>query len=110
MRNTIMQAKKMLGTIACAVAAVALASPAEARINERQHTQQSRIYSGVKSGALTRHEAIGLSRQQARIARYENRSRKDGRGLTAVERARIEHKQDHASRAIYRQKHDRQSR
>lgn len=93
---------------ALAVAALA-AMPAEARINKRQHHQQTRIYNGVQSGALTRTEAARLEHQQAHIARYEHRSRVDGPGLTGVERARIEQMQDRASRNVHRQKHDGQS-
>ena len=93
---------------AFAIAALA-ALPAEARINQRQHHQQSRIYNGIESGALTRGEAARLEHQQAHIARYEHRSRGDGPGLTGVERDRIEHMQDRASRNVYRQKHDGQT-
>jgi hypothetical protein len=93
-----------------AVTTVAAAAPAEARINQRQGHQQHRIYHGVRSGALTGREAWRLERQQARIARYERRSRADGPGLTGRERYRLERMQDRASRNIYRQRHDRQGR
>jgi hypothetical protein len=53
-------------------------------------------------------EAWRLERQQAYIARYEARSRRDGPGLTGRERYRLERMQDRASRNIYRQRHDRQ--
>lgn len=96
--------------LSAAFAVTALSAlPAEARINQRQHHQQGRIYNGIESGALTRGEAARLEHQQAHIARYEHRSRIDGPGLTGVERARIEHMQDRASRDVYRQKHDGQT-
>jgi hypothetical protein len=100
-----MMFSKILLSLA-AVGAAAAAIPADARINQRQHHQADRIGQGVRSGSLTPHETAGLARQQASIARYEARSRADGPGLTSQERARIEYKQDRASRNIYRQKHD----
>lgn len=93
-----------------AATTIAAAAPAEARVNQRQAHQQHRIYNGVRSGELTGREAYRLERQQARIARYERRSRADGPGLTGRERTRIERMQDRASRNIYRQRHDRQGR
>jgi hypothetical protein len=86
------------------------AAPAEARINQRQGHQQQRIYQGIRGGELTPRETYRLARQQAHIARYERRSRRDGGGLSWRERYRVERMQDRASRNIYRQKHDRQGR
>jgi hypothetical protein len=92
----------------CGLAALAAATPAAAhsRVNHRQANEQHRIAQGVRSGRLTPYEAARLERQQARIARYEHRSRADGRGLSWQERRRIERMQDRASHNIYRQKHD----
>lgn len=104
-----MRIRIFIAAASCGVAAFA-ALPAEARINQRQHHQQGRIYNGVRSGELTRREAYGLERQQAHIARYEHRSRADGGGLSGAERYRLERMQDRASRNIYRQKHDAQDR
>jgi membrane protein implicated in regulation of membrane protease activity len=89
------------------VAAVA-ATPAEARINQRQAHQQQRIARGVADGQLTARETYRLERQEGRIAAYEAHSRADGGGLSARERVRIEHMQDRESRRIYRQRHDAQ--
>lgn len=102
--------RTLILTAACALGAVTLAAPAQAGVNQHQANQHHRIVQGIKSGELTRHEARHLIRQQASIARYEARSRADGPGLTRAERARIAYRQDRASAAIYRQKHDRQSR
>lgn len=93
--------------LVCGLTALA-ATPAEARVNKRQAHQQHRIYNGIRSGELTRHEAYRLERQQAHIARYEHRSRVDGAGYSPRERLRTERMQDRASRNIYRQKHDAQ--
>lgn len=101
---------RFLAAALAAVTTLAAAAPAEARINQRQAHQQHRIYHGVRSGQLTGREAWRLERQQARIARYERRSRRDGPSLTGRERYRLERMQDRASRNIYRQRHDRQGR
>lgn len=95
---------------ALSLVALLAAVPAEARINQRQDNQQQRIAKGISTGKLTARETVRLEQQQVRIARYEARSRADGRGLNRAERARLEAKQDRASRNIYRQKHDRQGR
>jgi hypothetical protein len=97
--------------IAAMTAAIGLAAaPADARINQRQAHQQTRIEHGVASGQLTPRETYRLERQQARIAAYEARSRADGGGLSGRERYRIERMQDRASRNIHRQRHDNQGR
>jgi hypothetical protein len=80
--------------------------PAEARINQRQDRQERRITQGVQSGTLTTREAAGLVKQQKSIRAYERRSRVDGNGLSPLERARIEQRQDRASQNIFLQKHD----
>ncbi len=98
--------KKYLTIALTGISFIAAAMPAEARINQRQDRQQHRIAQGINSGNLTAREAAALEKQQASIARYEARSRADGPGLTKVERARIENRQDKASRSIRRQKHD----
>lgn len=101
---------RMFMTGMLGIGALAAAMPAEARINQRQDRQQHRIYRGIGNGELTARETYRLERQQGHIARYEARSRADGRGLNWRERYRLERMQDRASRNIYRQKHDRQDR
>ena len=101
---------RLFAAAAFGVMAVTAAVPADARINQRQNRQQSRIYNGVASGELNRREAGRLEAREARINRYEARSRADGGGLNWRERYRIERMQDRTSRAIYRQKHDAQVR
>jgi hypothetical protein len=104
-RNTGMNSKSIALTLT-AIATIAVAIPAEARINQRQDRQQSRIANGINNGNLTAREAAALEQQQASIACYEARSRADGPGLTTIERARIENRQDKASHSIRRQRHD----
>jgi hypothetical protein len=92
------------------VAALVLAGPAHANVNKRQAHQQQRIAKGISNGSLTAHEAAGLERQQAHIARYEARNRADGNGLNRNERARLRVMQDRASRSIHNQRRDGQRR
>jgi hypothetical protein len=95
---------------ACALAVLATAMPAEARINQRQNHQQQRIANGISKGSLTSREAVRVERQQVHIARFEARNRADGGGLNRNERARLEVLQDRASRTIRNQKRDAQRR
>jgi hypothetical protein len=93
-------------TLSMAAAAQETATP---RIDARQTHQEQRIDQGVASGELTRREAHRLTHQQNTIDRYETRAQADGK-VTAKERHRLTHAQNHASRSIYRNKHDRQDR
>jgi hypothetical protein len=79
-------------------------------INNRQQHQQQRIRQGVRSGELTRREAARLQAQEARIRVNEAYARRSGGEFTQRERFRIQRQLNHASRNIYRQKHDRQDR
>src|SRR5262245_34468139 len=109
-----MKLSKTLALLAIAAlpglaAAQPFSGPAGARINVRQAEQQHRINQGLRSGELTRREAVRLEQGQARIQRMENRARADGR-VTRYEARRIERAQDVQSRRIFQQKHDAQSR
>jgi hypothetical protein len=91
----------------------ALALPAAAQsnreINRRKVNQQYRIAQGIRSGQLTPRETRHLEAREAHINRQERRMKADG-NFTPAERARINREQNRTSRAIYRQKHDRQHR
>ena len=78
-------------------------------VDNRQHRQQKRIKQGVKSGSLTKREAVKLEAGQAKTRRIERRAKADGT-VTAAERARLQHRENKTSRKIYRQKHDNQNR
>jgi hypothetical protein len=95
-------------TLASAQGAAPAATPTqkfEQRFENRQQRQEQRIDQGVASGALTPHETRRLGRQQAGLVRAEARAEADGK-ITRGEAAAIDKRQDHASRTIYRQKHD----
>lgn len=76
-------------------------------IDQRQANQEKRIDKGVASGTLTPRETRRLEKEQAAINRGENKAKADG-VVTPQERRRLNHAQNHASRDIARQKHDRQ--
>ncbi len=82
-----------------------LATP---KIDQRQAEQEKRIAQGVASGALTTKEADQLRKREAKIQADKVAAQADGK-VTAKERRKLTREQDHASRAIRRQKHDRQT-
>lgn len=72
---------------------------------QRNANQQQRIEQGVQSGQLTNHEAGALERGQAHANRAEARAGADGH-VGAAEQARIQHREDHQSRRVFRKKHN----
>ena len=78
------------------------------RIDRRQANQEKRIDQGAASGQLTRRETRRLENQQGRIDAAEDKAKSDGT-VTAQERKRLTRAQNHASRDIRRQKHDKQT-
>lgn len=77
-------------------------------VNHRSHRQQERIHQGVKSGELTKQEAVRLEKQEHHIKQMEKRAEADGK-LSPRERHRLEEAQNHESKMIYHQKHDQQT-
>lgn len=82
-----------------------LATP---RIDQRQAKQQNRINQGVASGQLTPREAARLQQREGKIAVHEAKAKADG-VVTPSERRRLRREENRTSKAIYRQKHDRQT-
>jgi hypothetical protein len=87
----------------------ALAGPRGHAINQRQHKQMDRIQNGRQSGELTRKENRKLMKGELKINRYEQKARSDGH-ISGKEAYRLDNLQDRQSKAIYKQKHDRQDR
>ena len=87
---------------------ISLSAQAGRNQNREKH-QENRIGQGVKSGALTRNEARKLKHGQNKVDHYQDKAQEDGE-LSRKEKVRLEKMQDKQSRAIYRQKHDGQSR
>jgi hypothetical protein len=107
----------LCGTAICAgmlpvsgfAAAENTAHPRNPAMNQRQHNQQERIRQGIRSGELTRREAVRLEEQEARI-RVNEKSAKSDRKISPAERARVEKELNRTSENIYQQKHDQQDR
>lgn len=94
--------------IAAAIGLIAVAGIGNAwagRISDRQMRQENRIYQGIRSGELTRHETHLLMREQFRIERFRSRAWSDGR-FTPRERRMLERRLNRASRHIYELKHN----
>ena len=83
----------------------ALAQTKTPRATKRQINQQERIHQGVKSDELTKGETIRLEKQQKKIQKDKVKAKSDG-VVTVKERAKIKAEQKHASRTIYRKKHN----
>ena len=78
-----------------------------ARLDQRDAVLQQRIDAGIRDGSLTRREAAGLQKNQARIDRMEARAAADGH-ISRAERARIVQMQNRQSAAIQRERNDNQ--
>jgi len=90
------------------ISAVAMAGPRG--INHREYREQQRINQGIRSGELTRHEAVRLEEGLAKIRTDERFDRMSGGGINRRERAQLNRELNRESRAIYHQKHDGQER
>ena len=95
--------------LAISIAMAGAASAGTPRLDRREDHQAGRIYNGVASGELTRHETRRLAAGQVHLRRAEARAKSDGT-VTARERARLQHEANQQSHRIYRQKHDAQDR
>jgi len=103
-------AKQVLLVVVVAAGTLGFAVSAAATVDGRQARQHARIVDGRQSGELTRRESVALAHQQARIRREEALYRATGGGIGPLERADLRRDQRRASRAIWRQKHDGQTR
>ncbi|MEZ5958822.1 MAG: hypothetical protein R3C30_00140 [Hyphomonadaceae bacterium] len=104
--------KKFLA-MAVAASALAVAAPASAQswqsINQRQANLDARIDAGVRSGDLTRNEAVRLRSEFRDIARLEARYRATN-GLSLAERRDLDMRFDRLSAQIRFERNDRQDR
>lgn len=104
--------KKFLA-MAVAASAFAVAAPASAQawqsINQRQANLDARIDAGVRSGDLTRAEAVRLRGEFNDLARLEARYR-SSYGLSAAERRDLDMRFDRLSAQIRFERNDRQDR
>ena len=75
----------------------------------RQVSQHKRIKQGVKSGEITRAEAVNLRNGQKEIREDKREARADG-VVTPVEKKEIRQDQRQENRKIFRKKHNRRER
>lgn len=92
-------------TFGLSIVSMAQSTP---NIDRRERHQQRRIRNGVRSGSLTRREAVRLERQQARTHAQEAAAKSDG-VVTGKERRHLRRREARTSRHVYRQKHDTQT-
>jgi hypothetical protein len=101
---------KKLFAIAAAAMTLALAAPASAavtqNINVRQASIEQRIDMGLRTGRLTRHEAMDLRNDLRGIERLEMRYRRGG--LNRAERADLDRRLDRLAFELTRELNDRQ--
>ena len=91
----------------CTAAAFAQTAPTARTIQQRKANQQARIGQGVRSGQLTPHETANLEGREASINHQEHNMRMADNGhLTAADKAKLNQRQNHVSRSIYRDKHN----
>ena len=96
-----------LGLAAAIVPSMASAAPWQS-INQRQANLNVRIDQGIRSGALTRPEAVRLRTQMRDVANLEYRYKRGG--LTLAERRDLDRRFNAISARVYNNKHDRQYR
>jgi uncharacterized protein HemX len=78
-------------------------------IDRAQANEAARIQAGVRDGSLTRREAAGLQSEQRRIQQMESRAKADGH-ISRAEHDQIRRAQETASRHIYQERHDSETR
>jgi len=106
MKKNFLAAGLVLAFVSITSAGFAQTTPV---VKERQENQQKRIAGGVKSGELTAKETRNLEAREVKIQHDKRAAKADG-VVTARERVKLHREQNRASRAIYRQKHDAQTR
>jgi hypothetical protein len=76
-------------------------------VGQRRKDQQDLIANGIRGGSLTPGEATHLEGREQHINHQINTDRRaNGGPLTSGEKAKINHEQNRASGAIYRDKHN----
>ncbi len=94
--------------VAFAQTAVPADPTATPRIDKRAANQQKRIDQGVASGQLNAKEANRLDKREAKLAADVTAAKADGT-VTAEERRKLKRQENRNSRAIHKQKHDKQT-
>lgn len=85
-------------------------APQNHTIRQREFNQQRRINDGFRNGQLNRRQTARLDRQQRGIRHKVRSMRAHNNGrLTMRDRRMISHRQNVASRRIFRAKHNRRN-
>jgi hypothetical protein len=94
-----------------ALGALPAFAQSSAEIQQRKDNQQERIANGVKSGQLTPGETRTLESKEVGLNREERNMRAQDNGhLTAADKAKLNHQQNHLSNQIYDKKHNARTR
>lgn len=103
-----MKMKALVAALALSVVGLAMAQPTTPNLDKREARQQQRINQGVASGQLNAREANRLQQRESKLAADEAAAKSDGK-VTRAERRKLQREADRDSRAIHKQKHDRQT-
>ena len=83
----------------------------KSEVGQRQLNQQKRIGEGIENGSLNANEASRVEHREAGVNKEVAGMRANNGGkLTPQERRLVNHQENRNSKAIYRQKHDKQHR
>ena len=94
-----------LGLAFVAFCSTGFSQTTKKKVNTRQVVQQKKIKQGVKSGELTKAEAVQLQKQQKNVQQTKKAAKADG-VVTKKEKAIINHKQNKAAGNIAKKKHN----
>ncbi|MEI8169069.1 MAG: hypothetical protein WCG50_05310 [Rhodoferax sp.] len=76
-------------------------------LDQRQANQEKRIEQGVASGQLNKKETMRLEKREAKLQADKLLAKADGK-VTPQERKKLQREANRDSKAIYKQKHDKQ--
>ena len=107
-----MKMKILIAALTLSVAGLTMAQTTPAPnatpgIDKREANQQKRIDQGVASGQLNAKETNRLDKREAKLNADEAAAKADGK-VTPKERMKLRREAARDSKAIHRQKHDRQ--
>ena len=98
----------MLAGLGVAMTALPAAAQPWQSVNQRQAQIERRIDQGIRSGALSRREAVNLRGEFRQIAQLEQRYRRSN-GLSMQERRDLDRRYDALSQRVRFEKNDRQN-
>ena len=97
----------LLATTALLPILTSAGNASASEVYQREITQQSRIYQGVKNGTVTPGEYRNLQRRETALNNTRQRDLKRNNGrLTPQEYRRLNARENNLSRSIYQDKHN----